>query len=241
MCRKGFTLMELLVVIAIIALLAALIFPVFFRAREAGRKTTCASNVRQLAQAWVMYAQDWDECTPGGAYTRFADKYTGRSPDGKRYTALWALLPYVRSDKIFVCPTQLGWDFSTTNPALDTHRPRQGSYTSNYEVMDIPLSAIERVSELIVFADSYNPWMDCIHDCSNCTGGCSSFVWDRIGRGCYQGDCTKRTDWHGGGINMVFADGHTRWAPLGGIYYRNWKRDLPEWDPHWNKPITQDW
>jgi hypothetical protein len=40
---------------------------------------------------------------------------------------------------------------------------------------------------------------------------------------------------------MVFADGHARWAPLGGIYYRNWKRDMPEWHPNWNKPITQDW
>ena len=125
--HKGFTLVELLVVIAIIAVLVALLFPVFFRAREAARKTTCASNVRQLAQAWVMYAQDWDDCTPGGAYTRFADKYTGRSPDGKRYTALWGLRPYIRSEEIFVCPTQLGWDFSTTNPLLDTHRPRRGS------------------------------------------------------------------------------------------------------------------
>lgn len=108
-----------LVVIAIIALLAALIFPVFFRAREQGRKVTCSSNVRQLAQAWVMYAQDWDECTPGGAYTRFADKYTGRSPDGKRYTALWALLPYIRSEKIFVCPTQLEAGFARVGRALE--------------------------------------------------------------------------------------------------------------------------
>lgn len=89
MSRRAFTLVELLVVLAIIALLVALIFPVLFRAREQGRKVTCSSNVRQLAQAWVMYAQDWDERTPGGAYTRFADRYTGRSPDGKRYTALW--------------------------------------------------------------------------------------------------------------------------------------------------------
>jgi prepilin-type N-terminal cleavage/methylation domain-containing protein len=58
MLRRGFTLIELLVVVAIIALLVGLIFPVFFRAREAGRKVTCASNVCQLAQAWVMYAQD---------------------------------------------------------------------------------------------------------------------------------------------------------------------------------------
>jgi prepilin-type N-terminal cleavage/methylation domain-containing protein len=148
MRHKGFTLVELLVVIAIIAVLVALLFPVFFRAREAARKTTCASNVRQLAQAWVMYAQDWDDCTPRAGHTPASRTNTrAEVPTASATPPCGRLRPYIRSEEIFVCPTQLGWDFSTTNPLLDTHRPRRGSYTSNYDVMDIPMAAIERVSE----------------------------------------------------------------------------------------------
>src|SRR3954447_14532228 len=62
MKRRGFTLIELLVVIAIIAILAAILFPVFARARDAARKTTCTSNIKQLGTAILMYAQDYDEC-----------------------------------------------------------------------------------------------------------------------------------------------------------------------------------
>ena len=62
--RKGFTLIELLVVIAIIAILAAILFPVFARAREKARQTTCAANQRQLAASIQMYAQDHDETFP---------------------------------------------------------------------------------------------------------------------------------------------------------------------------------
>src|SRR5947208_2579917 len=63
----GFTLIELLVVIAIIAILAAILFPVFAQAREAARKTTCTSNMRQLALGWNMYAGDYDETFPMSA------------------------------------------------------------------------------------------------------------------------------------------------------------------------------
>src|SRR5438270_7124865 len=64
MSRKAFTLIELLVVIAIIAILAAILFPVFAKAREQARKTACTSNVKQLGLAWMMYVQDNDETFP---------------------------------------------------------------------------------------------------------------------------------------------------------------------------------
>jgi prepilin-type N-terminal cleavage/methylation domain-containing protein/prepilin-type processing-associated H-X9-DG protein len=241
MRAKGFTLVELLVVIAIIAIIVAILFPVLSRARENARKASCLSNLRQIGQALQMYVSDWDGVMPGGAYTRFADRYTGRSPDGKRYTVLWGLLPYTRNENIYLCPTREGWNYSTTDPALDTHRPRCGSYSTNYLIMDISESVIEKPAEMIAFCDGYNPWIDCYANCTGCTGGCSSYIWDRIGRGYYQGDQSKPTAWHQEGLNLVFADGHGSWKPLGAILYRQWVLGLSPENPHYHRPITQDW
>src|SRR5476651_29540 len=68
MKRQGFTLIELLVVIAIIAILAAILFPVFAKAREKARQTSCASNEKQLGLAFIQYCQDYDEMFPVGTY-----------------------------------------------------------------------------------------------------------------------------------------------------------------------------
>jgi prepilin-type N-terminal cleavage/methylation domain-containing protein len=73
--RKGFTLIELLVVIAIIAILAAILFPVFARAREKARQTSCVSNLKQVALASLMYTQDYDECPPGQLMPRPGSGY----------------------------------------------------------------------------------------------------------------------------------------------------------------------
>jgi prepilin-type N-terminal cleavage/methylation domain-containing protein len=240
--QVAFTLIELLVVIAVIAILAALLFPVFSNAREAARRTNCIANLHQMSHAWAMYIQDFDDQTPGGVYARFANPATGKTIDGHRYTPLWVLIPYTNSQALFVCPTRLGWDYSTTNPALDTHRPRQGSYASNYELVQISEAQIPQPTNSIVFCDSYNPWQNCSFGCeATCADGCHSFIWDRIGRGCYLGDCTMPTAWHHDGICMAFADGHTKWRGLGSIYYSNWVLQLPESDPHYNRPITVDW
>jgi len=88
---RGFTLIELLVVIAIIAILAAILFPVFARAREAARATSCKSNLKQLSTAIQMYTQDYDEILPPG----------GNGP------SRWYTLadPYIKNAGVFKCPS----------------------------------------------------------------------------------------------------------------------------------------
>jgi prepilin-type N-terminal cleavage/methylation domain-containing protein/prepilin-type processing-associated H-X9-DG protein len=102
--RKGFTLIELLVVIAIIAILAAILFPVFAQARESARATSCLSNTKQMGTAVLMYTQDFDEMlvlamvySPQGA-TRFSEAYR-----------TWIVLvqPYMKNTGIAICPNAI--------------------------------------------------------------------------------------------------------------------------------------
>lgn len=103
MRQKGFTLIELLVVIAIIAILAAILFPVFAQARAKAREISCVSNVRQLCTGMLMYAQDYDEVFP---QWRWDQHYNGGSPYPNNATSLWwnAISPYVKNTQIFDCP-----------------------------------------------------------------------------------------------------------------------------------------
>src|SRR5476649_549867 len=106
--KRGFTLIELLVVIAIIAILAAILFPVFARARENARRASCQSNLKQLGLAMIQYAQDYDETMPVSTVASYAGfGWTGQ------------LYPYVKSKQLFVCPS-------------DTTRPSGGNSVMSY-------------------------------------------------------------------------------------------------------------
>jgi len=101
--KNGFTLIELLVVIAIIAILAAILFPVFARARENARRASCQSNLKQIALGVIQYAQDFDERYPP---SRFRDATTtDYIADG-----YWSkfIFPYVKSEQIYDCPSVSG-------------------------------------------------------------------------------------------------------------------------------------
>ncbi|HLK56741.1 MAG TPA: prepilin-type N-terminal cleavage/methylation domain-containing protein [Chthonomonadaceae bacterium] len=104
--RTGFTLIELLVVIAIIAILAAILFPVFAQAREQARKITCVSNVRQLTNAWLMYCQDYDETwvTTGKGYPNDWDRGNCNDDGTDSRDANYLVQPYVKNFNIFFCP-----------------------------------------------------------------------------------------------------------------------------------------
>jgi prepilin-type N-terminal cleavage/methylation domain-containing protein len=99
MKRRGFTLIELLVVIAIIAILAAILFPVFARAREKARQTSCLSNLKQITLGTLMYAQDFDEMLPQGGHWL----YIG----GVRTMMYWtrAIEPYLKNTQLLMCPS----------------------------------------------------------------------------------------------------------------------------------------
>ena len=96
MKKSAFTLIELLVVIAIIAILAAILFPVFARARENARRASCQSNLKQIGLGFQQYAQDYDGWTPGsGVYPR----------PGVYHSWPTVIYPYIKSEQLFACPS----------------------------------------------------------------------------------------------------------------------------------------
>jgi prepilin-type N-terminal cleavage/methylation domain-containing protein/prepilin-type processing-associated H-X9-DG protein len=124
--KRAFTLIELLVVIAIIAILAAILFPVFAQAKEAAKKTACLSNVKQMNLAFLMYANDYDDTTPN---FKTIDAVTADS------TAYWFdnLQPYVKNYGIFFCP-----DRSLVDNGNDTHRTFTNLPNSPVTVVYVP-------------------------------------------------------------------------------------------------------
>jgi prepilin-type N-terminal cleavage/methylation domain-containing protein/prepilin-type processing-associated H-X9-DG protein len=117
MRRKGFTLIELLVVIAIIAILAAILFPVFARAREKARQASCQSNIKQLELGLLMYTQDYDEMV--------GYNYQYMPQPGATQLAWWwdQVQPYVKNDQIVRCPSAY-WTYTYLRP---TGRPNPAS------------------------------------------------------------------------------------------------------------------
>ncbi|MCB0825878.1 MAG: prepilin-type N-terminal cleavage/methylation domain-containing protein [Armatimonadetes bacterium] len=113
MTRRAFTLIELLVVIAIIAILAAILFPVFARAKEAAKKTTCTSNMRQFGTAWMLYLNDWDDRMPDRRDLKLTAEggfrpWTTWPPSDPRAGWVQPILEPYQVKPILQCPSALG-------------------------------------------------------------------------------------------------------------------------------------
>jgi len=191
--RRGFTLIELLVVIAIIAILAAILFPVFAKAREKARQTSCLSNVKQLCTAIAMYAQDYD------------DKLLFAANFGRWWYQV--LEPYTKNTQIFRCPSRPGnypgyaWNYYIGyQPGATWSPPRTGPM---YDGVNRSKFESPGPAETIMIADN---WL----------GGSSS-----QSRYLYR-SLSRREGRHNGGDNYGFVDGHAKWLKPEAVQNADW-------------------
>ncbi|MER3401863.1 MAG: hypothetical protein C4336_05950 [Armatimonadota bacterium] len=215
--RKAFTLIELLVVIAIIAILAAILFPVFAQAREKGRQTVCLSNMRQMGMAVQIYFQDYDEHFP-------LDSHTG---SGARWTWLFTLEPYTKTRLLYRCPSDPSTNWDTPRPGQRT--TRRTSYGTNFWMLPnltgLPdclghntLASIASPASVIYIAEMKE----------NQSAGADHY---HPGAWRYPNECSSvyfiqpqdelAMSWHSGGANYTFVDGHAKWYR----FERTWTPD----------------
>ncbi len=197
--RSGFTLIELLVVIAIIAILAAILFPVFARARENARRSSCQSNLKQIGLGVIQYTQDYDEKYPLGAYAGG----TG-TPSWRQYVQA-----YIKSAQVFSCPSNTD-NAVIRDVARDGYPAITDSYAGNVRLFGIPagwaagaqsLASVESPASKIMVTESKNQ-----------IGGNPAITgWpDWSGSGTQADMVSKTFIGHLSTSNYLFADGHVK-------------------------------
>jgi len=152
--RNGFTLIELLVVIAIIAILAAILFPVFAKAREKARQTACLSNEKQIALGVMQYVQDSDEMYPFGVIdagpAKIGGTFGGGSMPGTGAGWAGAITPYIKSMEVFKCPDDSTAPVTGSNPQVPI------SYCLNYLLPERTLAYLVSPSSTVQFFEIRN-------------------------------------------------------------------------------------
>jgi len=225
--RHGFTLIELLVVIAIIAILAAILFPVFAQAREKARSASCLSNLKQIGTAVAMYVQDYDETYP------FCYLYTTANGTAAPYWH-WshALLPYTRNAQIWVCPSAKykqtppnpGQDFSVpfiTYLPNEVIIPRDKKPIQGYPrpYRPVTLASVGTPADVIAIAEAADVANSSNHRPAHAfipvepykdTGPIRRATLAEVLAGGTRLDYASLRR-HSDGANYAFADGHAKW------------------------------
>jgi prepilin-type N-terminal cleavage/methylation domain-containing protein/prepilin-type processing-associated H-X9-DG protein len=220
--RRGFTLIELLVVIAIIAILAAILFPVFAKVREKARQTTCASNEKQIGLGLVQYVQDNDEHWPAEE----------RNEPGRTQWPLF-ILPYIKSSAVFLCPSNASPGVSINNGQAN-FVTAYGANTNGFDCNnDGPWQSSSvgngmfggansgGVSDAQVFSPATTIAV------LEMKGGWGSDMVE-LDDACSGWSQSRFASLHTNGANYLYADGHVKWQlPFGTIAngVNQWTRD----------------
>ncbi len=205
--RRGFTLIELLVVIAIIAILAAILFPVFAKAREKARQSSCSQNTKQMGTALMQYVQDYDEkypiasCMPDLAVPGAGGDATGCNVNWWRFR----LQPYIKNWAMFNCPSSgvIYTDGAAANPSnqLLYH------YGYNSQLAGRSMAEVRSPAGCIATGDSLH-WMGDLYSGANFAYAKKTSGWVNLALAVNQ---TLDNTRHNDGSNLTFADGHTKW------------------------------
>ena len=231
--RKGFTLIELLVVIAIIAILAAILFPVFARAREKARQASCSSNLKQIGLGLQMYMSDYDFAVPSSYFPPCGSASAVGHPWNKQMDA------YIKNQQIWQCPD----DPVPNSRSYVLNRSGQWEHPINKPVFDggsvhgfdsilgaMGESRVPAPAETLTIIEY--PYSGCSWDgrnaCVCCDNSCARAFFktgEQIAAGA--AGCSTLAWSHNDGFNWLFYDGHVKWLkPAATLQPKDlWTRD----------------
>jgi prepilin-type N-terminal cleavage/methylation domain-containing protein/prepilin-type processing-associated H-X9-DG protein len=220
MKRSGFTLIELLVVIAIIAILAAILFPVFAQARAKARQASCLSNVKQISLGVTMYVQDYDEKYPWCHWN------SGTSVSGVHWQD--SINPYSKNTQVWICPDapdNLINNYNWTNTdTAQVYVPRNTAYAWNEDAgaNARKIASCSSPATTYILMDKGNnlcftPWYD----------------WQGRAQNTVNANYQSIVGPHNGGKNVGFCDGHAKWLGSTNITAKDLPTTmLPGYDPN---------